>query len=400
MGDIDLKTNIDDKESKNESENEQDEEIVIKEKPKKESLRARIKKFFENPKKRLIFIGSVGLLFIIIFGIGIFFLTHEKNQVSSNKTPEKTEAKKLYQSILDGTMIEDESAANRHPLAIIVENDPGARPQSGLDKANIVYETVYDPAATTRFMAIFGNTEAEKVGPIRSVRTFFVDWAHGLDAYLGHWGGNVDALDKISKENAPDLDEFRYAGLYWRDKSSGTSSEHTGYTSTLKLREQAEKNGYSSANNFNIYKFKDDPVSTDPAVAPISQELTIDFSNASYLVNFKYDSTTNSYKRYLAGSPHNDSVTKTQLMAKNIVIMAVNRAQTTTRINESGYTMTTVGTGKAKFVLDGKVTLGTWKKDSVSEREMFYDENGTEIVFNRGKFWICVVADLNSATIK
>ncbi|HOX41391.1 MAG TPA: DUF3048 domain-containing protein, partial [bacterium] len=290
-------------------------------------------------------------------------------------------------------------AASRHPLAIMVENDINARPQSGLDKASIVYETVYDPAATTRFMAIYGTNGAEKVGPIRSIRTMFVDWAHGFNAYLGHWGGNIDALDKIVSEKSFDLDEFRYPKAYWRE-GSGVALEHTGYSSTEKLWNQASANGYSAANNFTVYKFKDDPTGEAAAALPAQQTATINFSNASYAVKFEYDKATNSYKRLLAGKPHVDRMSKAQITPKNIAIMTVKRTATKTRINEPGYTMTTIGSGKAQVVIDGKVINGTWKKANPQDREVFYDEAGAEITFNRGQLWICVVAPETQVVIQ
>lgn len=354
----------------------------------KKPLKQRIVEFFKNPKKRLIFEICLGLVLIIIFAIGLKLLTRTGGSfITQTKDKKVTEIPEVtYPSVLDGVLTTDQAAANKHPLAITVENDPAARPQSGLDKASIVYETVYDPAATTRFLAIYGENEAEKVGPVRSARTFFVDWAHGYDAYLGHWGGNIDALDQIRKEKIYDLDEFAYAGLYWRE--GGKSTEHTGYTSTTKLRQQAEKNKYPTANNFTVYQFKD-----DPETLPESQKISINFSSAKYKVDFIYDKASNSYKRDLAGAAHKDAIAKEQLSPKNIVVMTVARKQTTTRINESGYTMTTVGSGKARIFLDGKEISGTWKKNAADEREVFYDEAGNEVVFNRGQLWICVVAD-------
>lgn len=361
--------------------------------PDNRKFKQKISDFFKNPKKRLIFEIVLGVILIAVFGIGIYSMT--KDTAPSAKTEKKKEAKideTKYSAILDG-MMTDKAASERHPLAIVVENDTAARPQSGLDKASIVYETVYDPAATTRFLAIFGTEEAEKVGPIRSARTFFVDWAHGYDAYLAHWGGNADALDQIRAEKTYDLDEFAYPGPFWRE--SGKSLEHTGYTSTIKLRQQASDNKYPTANNFSVYKFKE-----DPADLPAAQTISVNYSNASYKVDFVYDKTTNSYKRDLAGKAHEDAVTKNQLKPKNIVIMTVARKQTTTRINEAGYSMTTTGSGKAKIFLDGKQIDGTWKKESASDREIFYDQTGAEVVFNRGQMWICVVADEKVVTIK
>lgn len=392
-------------------------DIELEEKPKEEGtannpieisrkklpLRERIRNFFKNPKKRLIFEIVLGLILIAIFGTGMYLMTREKTAPVQEETKKAAEETK-YPAALDGVMTDKESA-EKHPLAIVVENDPAARPQSGLDKASIIYETVYDPAATTRFMALYGTYEAEKVGPTRSARTFFVDWAHGYDAFFAHWGGNMDALDQIRAEKIYDLDEFTYPKAYWKESTKGKATEHTGYTSTLKLREQAAANKYPTANNFTVYKFKDESAensnnntnsansNTNADTQAPANNITVNFSNASYKVDFIYDKATNSYKRNLAGSAHKDALSGGQLNPKNIAVMTVARKSTKTRINEPGYTMTTTGSGNAKIFIDGKQISGTWKKNSAAEREIFYDATGQEVVFNRGQLWICVVAD-------
>lgn len=356
-----------------------------------------------NPKKRLIFIASVGAIIIALVAIGLFFLTGEKNSAldknKNNKTTDdQTTVTATDQAPLDGVMTSSE-AAGRHPLAVIVENHPDARPQAGLDKASIVYEVIAE-GGITRFMALFGTNEAEKVGPVRSARTYFVDWARGYDAYMAHVGGNIDALDQIKAEKVLDLDQFAYSSPYWRERSRTVSSEHTMYASTPRLREQAEKNGYSKANNFSVYKFNNDLSDAQKQQLPEKQKVTVAFSSQQFEVSFDYDKTSNSYKRSLAGSPHVDQLTKNQIIPKNLIVMTVDRKATTTRINESGYDMTTVGTGPAKIFVDGKMTEGQWRKNSKTDREMFYDNNGNEIVFSRGQFWIAVVQPGASVTVE
>lgn len=354
----------------------------------------------KQPKFRWYFFGGIGLLIIILFALGFFFLRGEDN---TKKTEESTEnatentgatSGSAFVNVLTGAVV-DQAAASRHPLAVTVENDPSSRPQSGLDKADIVYETVYDPAETTRFLAIYSSKEAEKIGPVRSARTFFVDWAHGYNAYLGHWGGNIDALDKIKAEKILDLDQFAYSGAFWRESSAGVALEHTGYTSTEKLRAQAVKNSYPTDNSFKVYKFKDD---AELATRPEGQKVTVNFSGPNYKVTYDYDKTTNLYKRSIAGKQHLDKITKDVISPKNLIVMVVARKPVTTRINESGYAMTTVGSGVAKFYIDGKETVGTWKKASAAEREIFYDAADQEINFDRGQSWISVVADISKVT--
>jgi hypothetical protein len=369
-------------------------------KEKIEKTKKRIKDFFANPKKRLIFIISVGIVIIVLVGVGLYFLSHDKTIAtkSEDKKEEDVISEVLYPAVLDGVMT-DQASANRHPLAILIENHPDSRPQAGLDKASIVYEAIAE-GGITRFLAIFGTYEAEKVGPVRSARTYFVDWAHGYDAYLAHVGGNMDALEKIPRDKILDLDQFRYSSPYWREKNANVATEHTMFTSTTKLREQATKNKYSTANNFNVMKFKEEPVDAEKASAPEKQKISVVFSSAQYNVDFDYDKTTNSYKRSLAGSSHIDRVSKNQLNPKNIIVMTVNRKPTITKINESGWEMTTIGTGNAQIFIDGKIIKGTWKKTSAADRELFYDEAGNEIVFNRGQFWICVIPPDGSVSVQ
>jgi len=339
-----------------------------------------------NPRTRLIIIIVAALL--VLGGILAWLFSRGSTAPSSEAPVVKEEAK--LQAPLDGVMTDKDSAA-RHPLAIVVENHPDARPQAGLDKASIVYEAIAE-GGITRFMALYGTHEADKVGPVRSARTFFVDWVRGYNAWLAHVGGNMDALDQIKAEKVLDLDQFAYSGPYWREKKAGLATEHTMYTTTGKLREQAAKNGYTTANSFKIYKFKDDPATeAEKAALPASQKVAVNFSTASYNVEFTYDPTTNSYKRNMAGKAHNDQITGAQLNPKNIVVMTVQRKAVVTRINESGWEMTTVGTGVAKIYVGGKEIVGTWKKDSKTDREVFLDASGQEIVFNRGQLWICVI---------
>ncbi|MFA6963626.1 MAG: DUF3048 domain-containing protein [Patescibacteria group bacterium] len=346
--------------------------------------------YIKTHKKLSIIIGAI-IIILVAVGLGLFFTLRDKPEApkpEAEKTATPEAVAVGYPAILDGIST-DQSSSLRHPLAIIVENHPDARPQAGLDKASIIYEAIAE-GGITRFLALFGTYQAEKVGPVRSARTYYVDWALGYNAYLGHVGGNIDALDKIKADKVYDLDQFAYSAPYWRE-GSGVASEHTAFTSTSKLWDKATELGYPTANNFNVYKFKEEPEGADRLALPEKQKITIDFSNTSYKVVFEYDKVTNSYKRYLAGTAHVDRVTKNQLSPKNVIVMTVKRKSTVTKINESGYDMTNIGTGAAHIFIDGKETIGTWKKNSKTERELFYDASGAEVVFDRGQTWISVL---------
>ncbi|MEK7096431.1 MAG: DUF3048 domain-containing protein [Patescibacteria group bacterium] len=374
------------------------ENVTVNNKGPRKKLKERIKDFFANPKKRLVFLIVLGLIIISLFYLGIRFLTKDNITPTENTNTTEETNDLIYQAPLDGIMTTKESSA-RHPLAVVVENHPDARPQAGLDKASIIYEAIAE-GGITRFMAIFGTFEAEKVGPIRSARTYFVDWARGYDAYLAHVGGNIDALDQIQKEKVLDLDQFSNPSPYWRERTKNLASEHTMFTSTVKLRKTASDKKFSTANNYTVYKFNEDIDDSQKTALPQSQKITINFSTNQYKAVFDYDRTKNSYKRSLADKAHVDQITKTQINPTNIIVMTVKRKATITRINEAGYEMTTIGSGAAKIIYNGTMIEATWKKNSKTDREIFYDSAGSEIKFNRGQFWIAVVPPESTVTIE
>ncbi|EKD55973.1 MAG: hypothetical protein ACD_58C00324G0005 [uncultured bacterium] len=303
-------------------------------------------------------------------------------QVAKDAEKEKTEIAKI-----DG-MDYPVATSNRHPIAIMVENHPDARPQSGLDKASIVYEAIAE-GGITRFMAIFGPNAPEKVGPVRSARTYYLDWALEYDAAYAHVGGNIDALDLIPQIGVKDLDQFRYGTqAYWREPQADKATEHTMYTDLTKLYSIVQEKGWDSKTDFTSLTFKSD-ITKDQR--PTSQSITINFSSNSYLVKWDYDRETNMYLRSMSGSTHKDAVSKDQLKAKNIIIQEVAREAVVTRIGENGWKMTTIGTGNAKIYQDGKEIIATWKKDNRTARTKFSDSNNKEIEFNPGTTWYEIV---------
>ena len=271
------------------------EEIIIKNKKtslkqKFFALKDRIDRFFENPTKRLIFIICLGFVVIVAFGLGLYFMTKDATPANSDKNSKTTTAVEeipLFDAPLDGVKVE-EATSKKHPLAIMIENHPQARPQAGLDKASIVYEAIAE-GGITRFMALFGTNEADKVGPIRSSRPYYLDWLEGYSAFYAHVGGNVDALDQIKADSIYDLDQFIYPTPYWRDTSLSVSREHTMFSSTIALRQQASKNQYPETNDCTLYTFADNPKNDPLLTAAIG--ITIDFSSPSSLVKFQSHAT-------------------------------------------------------------------------------------------------------------
>lgn len=353
---------------------------------------AKIKK---KIKARTIILIVIGALVLGFAGYIVYqrYFSKEKNNIFS--TPKVKDSRIVND--LDGTKVDPEKA-KRHPLAIMVENHPDARPQVGLDKASIVYEAVTE-GGITRFMAVYGPYDATKVGPIRSARTYFIDWVSEFKAFYGHCGGNLDALNKIKTDNILDLDQFSIGdAAYWREPQKGIAIEHTMFTSTDKLYQVAlNDKKWANTSEYKALKFK---TPLEKALREVNQTIRIDFSSESYKVQWQYDPETNKYLRSMADKPHVDGLSNEQLATSNVIIQQMERWEAPTEINEQGWAMKTIGSDKAMIFSQGKQITGTWKKLDRSSRTLFYDDQGKEISFIPGQFWIEIVPPDVYSTIK
>lgn len=375
---------------------------------KKKSFSQKFKEFFQFKKGQPKNIKALIIIVLIVILLAIAGVTAAKRYIgyapaSTNMPILKTAGKKTEDAKpiteaakLDGTQVAPENA-NKHPLAVMIENHPDARPQSGLKQASLVYETATE-GGITRFMAIFGPNETDHVGPIRSARTYFIDWAEEYNAFYTHAGGSGNGLAKIKTDKVLDLDyNYNPNKAYWRESKPGLSSEHTLYADTSKLRDIANNyKKWSTDGDFIAWQFKPDLEKTK---RPTTGQVTINFSSPSYKVVYDYDQSTNTYKRTMAGLAHKDANSGHQLTPKNIVIQKVNRTEVDS-LGKSVGQITDVGTGDAWIFLDGKAIEGSWSKKEKKRRTLFYDAEGDEVKFNPGQTFIEIVSGTSTFDYK
>ncbi len=302
--------------------------------------------------------------------------------------------------------------SKRRPLAIMIENHTEARPQSGLSSADIVYEAVAE-GGITRFMALYYcNLSDVQVGPVRSARTYFLDWLGEYDALYAHVGGAntpgpADALSQIIKYSVKDLNQFSIGfPVFWRDYQRlghSVATEHTMYSTTAKLWEVGAKRGWTAtdsaglkwAENFTSWKFKDDK--TGGTVANIK----VNFweSQGGYDINWIYDATTNSYKRKNGGTDQLDLNNKLQLAPKVVIVQFERESNANDGYPGNVHLLYgTVGSGKALIFQDGSVVEGKWTKAGRTKRSKYVDQSGKELSFNKGQIWIQTVPEGSKVT--
>ena len=277
--------------------------------------------------------------------------------------------------------------AGRRPIAVVVENHPQARPQWGLSQAARVYEAITE-GGVTRYLAIFGARDADRVGPVRSARTQFLSYVLEVDAPLAHVGGNADALDLIAATRMKDLDQFRYATAYRRIFRPGLAFEHTVFTSTTALRDLTNQKGWGETIAPDPPAWKDDD---PPGQRPAGQRVTINFSGPQYAVSWVYRPSANDYQRFLAGQADTDAANGHAITAKVVAAAVIPRTHGRTRIREDTWTFADIGSGRGWIFQDGVAIAGTWKKESRTDHLVFLDQDGKEVVLTRGPQWLEII---------
>lgn len=344
-------------------------------------------------KKQKIIIASIAALVVVLIVAGVIWLLQKSESApAAPVVVKKAEVKKeppkptTEASRLTGLPVSPES--NLLPVTgVIIENSPDARPQSGLTEAGIVFEAIAE-GGITRFLTLFQEARPDYVGPVRSVRPYYLQWLGGFDAAIAHVGGSPAALAKIRSDGIKDLDQSFNGGSYQR--VSQRYAPHNVYTNLGTLISLSKDKGFTSSNFTSIARKAEKPLP-----APTAKVINLAISSALYNVNYTYDPTTNSYARNQAGIAHKDERSGKQISPK--VVVAIVLAQ---GIDPDGVHTSygTIGTGKAYIFQDGGVTLANWTKPSDKEQIRFIDDASAPININAGQTWITAVGSAGAVT--
>jgi len=325
-------------------------------------------------------------------------------------------APKIEACPLNGGMFtkeEKEIWEKLRPLTVMIENHVESRPQSGLSKADVIYEMVAEGGVTRLLVVYYCGAAAQEVtiGPIRSARTYFIDFASEYGDYplYAHVGGAnkpgpADALGKIAQlgwlSKGNDLNQFSLGfPTFWRDYERigrPVATEHTMFSTTDKLWEVAsqrdleaeDEDGQVWDSSFKSWKFKDE---ADLGARGDKAEIKFDFwsSYGDYQVTWEYDREKNDYRRLNGGVPHIDRNNEEQIRAKNVASVWMKEQGPIDELKHLLYT--TIGKGEAVIFLDGQAIEATWGKAKRESRTKFFNAQGKEIAFNRGPIWVEIV---------
>ena len=233
-------------------------------------------------------------------------------------------------NILSGLEISD-TVLNSRPFAIMVENTPDARPQSGLIYADIIFEVV-DEYGVTRFVVVYSSHDAEIVGPVRSARPYYAEIARSFDSIYAFFGTFKEGYKVVEDlglyelttigEPEPAVTSIVANASFWRDWNRSSIQEHTAFMSTIQLKEDAEGLEYPLEGGQSPLRFKAD---ADSSNRGNTSSIDINYSDQNvYKARFEYNKDENVYYKYVGGSKHTDYETGQQIAVNNLIIMITN----------------------------------------------------------------------------
>ena len=336
-------------------------------------------------KKTMILLIVLAILVVIAGGILIYKV------ISNKKTSPVIGDANNSESEDSGAMVVQQQKnikifnGNDRPIAVMIDNHSGAWPQANLNKAYMVYEIVVE-GGETRLMALFKGQNLEKIGPVRSSRHYFLDYALENDAIYVHHGWSPQAQSDIASLGVNNINGIQESSSsFWRVKDK--SAPHNLFTSTESILKIAERKGYSkTSNKKSVLNYVSNEVEM-PSTAVNATSVTIPHSNLQ-TVKYEYDVQNKTYKRYARNKLQTDYITGETITTKNIIITMCDNYTLNDSENKGRQGLKNIGTFKGYYITEGKAIEIQCTKNDRDEQTVYKDLNGKEIEVNDGNTFI------------
>jgi Protein of unknown function (DUF3048) N-terminal domain/Protein of unknown function (DUF3048) C-terminal domain len=296
----------------------------------------------------------------------------------------------LVPAPLTGLLVSPDAALQR-PIAVMVDDDVHARPQSGFNSASIVW---HGPAegGVPRYMMIFQDRVPAGVGPVRSARQYFVEWASEWKAMYVHHGGSPQAIATLSAKGAGqwvyNADGFRWLGQFlWRTKDR--FAPHNVYTDGANLRKLATRLHADDAPISPIWAFGAD---ASRSHRPTGGTITVTYPYET--ITYRYDAETNRYVRYINKSkdPQIDRDDGQIVAPANVVILRMAFGPLNDgHPDKHRLEARDIGKGEAWISTNGVTIKGTWRKKSATAPTLLFGPDGKAVTLTAGQTFVQVL---------
>ncbi len=324
----------------------------------------------------------IAILVILIIAAGVV-LAYKIMQDKDNQEVVAEE-----NNVLTATIEEKEVQifkGNDRPIAVMIDNHDDAWPQAGLQRAYMVYEIIVE-GGETRLMALFkGADDVEKIGPVRSARHYFIDYAMENDAIYTHFGESPQASSDIKKYSIAEIDGISEDGTtFWRVKDK--AAPHNAVTSMKNLIQSAKNKNYRmTSSEDSVLNYVTDEVNLEDGQGAVS--VTIPHSQLQ-TVKYEYDEENKVYERYARGKEQVDWDTDEPITVKNIIITFCDNYTLSDTENKGRQGLKNIGTFNGYYITNGKAIKIKCTKNARDEQTVYQDLNGKEIDVNDGNTFV------------
>ena len=326
----------------------------------------------------------IAILIIVIIGAGAL-LAYKIMKNKNNNTQEvsDSEEEEILTAEVKNKDIHICKGTDR-PIAVMIDNHKQAWPQAGLNKAYLVYEAIVE-GGETRLMALFKGVTVDKIGPVRSSRHYFLDYAMENDAIYAHYGWSPQAESDIKQYKINNLNGITESEkTFWRVKDK--AAPHNAVTSTTVLLNAAKAKGYKTKSaKESVLNYVTDDVKLEDGQDATS--VTIPHSNLQ-TVKYVYDEEKQVYKRYARNKAQTDWDTGDNITTKNIIITMCDNYTLTDSENKGRQGLKNIGTFNGYYITNGKAIKIKCIKEARNTQTKYEDLEGNEIKVNDGNTWI------------
>lgn len=336
-------------------------------------------------------IASLTLVIVLLLSASVIGVACKKKEapkpVVKKPVQQEAPAPERYFWPLTGIEVDNPKILKKRPVSVKIENSPASRPQTGLNSADIVYETMVE-GGLTRFNAIFQSQLPEQAGPVRSARLSDIWIVPQYDALFYYSGSNKQVLNRIKDVKLNTFTENNAGAQFYRLKTR--KAPHNLYFKFSELEDAVAREKYRRG-------YKEAPLGLEYGeLASLETTLTaskVQVNISNYATpTWEFDATNRVYLRSEGSTPLKDANGDKQIQATNVVVMwATYTQQSAVDAAKNNTFDTDLGSGgKAQVFKDGQVYSGTWV-GSASAPPKFIDAAGKPILLNPGNTWFEVI---------
>lgn len=327
---------------------------------------------------------TIATVVILILTIIDDFKTSEEKKVAIEEVEEELETESFVFEIEKNDPVT--LASDSRPIAVMLDNNIKALPQAGLLEADIIYEIIVEGGESRLMLILDEQTDLDKIGPVRSSRHYFLDYALENDAVYVHYGWSPQAQSDISTLKVNNINGITQSSTsFWRvtDKSA-PHNVVTSYSDIIKI---ATNNNYRlTSTQDTVFKYVGEEIIFDNDSSAI--DITIPYSTSN-TVTYEYDEELGEYIRYSRGVKQVDWETGVDITTKNIIIQKIKNYDIGD--GSARQTISNITTSYGYYITNGEVIEIKCIKAARSSQTIYQDLDGNEIEINDGKTFVQIV---------